>query len=1058
MGGWQFDPRQMNPFAPRLAQQNTDMPVGRQADDASPQANFEQQLNQLRRSSFGESVGGLPGADRVTSQPVPSLPDLPDSLITGANHTSEAAAHGPSPGPNSGRQQPEFAVNNEIRVGAKRDRSEPFPEDKELVSTFKKVALANTPERTVKRLVDDLHHLSRWLRQENRGPIFDRFRDDSPGHGSFVADVQDYLRHGGRVAVISQLNRVSPGSLPWRGHLVSDLHAEDMNLLEKFREGAEQRKIATKGAINNNLSGFRAFARWLQENDKGTLASRLQGGSLDKDISDYRALGRDPQNRLKSALLDLRRYLPGAEEAEGVEPRGIGRPRRLAPHPEDAALIEGALGQALMDLRAPTAAQREFVQKRATRLRALSNWLQAKGKGSITGRLNGSEQERLRLENDVAAFKQASRIGFTDLSHLRNYLKLLEANADRGLQVRGQSALVPDAGRSSPSQAVPAPPTASEGAGAILSEAMQEPASPSDTFGGPRSFVDLNAPAPSDLRDDAHFAPAPTAGARSDTFGGLRSFVDLNAPAPSDSRDDAHFAPARPAGARSDTFGGLRSFVDLDAPAPSDLRDDAHFAPARPAGARSDTFGGLRSFVDLDAPTPSDLRDDAHFAPAPTAGARSDTFGGLQSFVDLDAPTPSDLRDDAHFAPAPPAGARSDTFGGLQSFVDLDAPTPSDLRDDAHFAPAPSAGARSDTFGGLWSFVDLDAPTPSDLRDDAHFAPVPPAGARSDTFGGLQSFVDLDAPTPDDLRDDAHSAPVRPRGQMLDDTEWQTRMQRTGSAAVLRPGGSDNIQLIHRGRLSPMSETTPAAPARAPQPASPIAVRLPATYRGLPVVDVTTPTTTSSDTQIGALDTTASSDVPNGSMLGAIEWLTDAHIQRDYDFLEQQLQGINPALAARTRLVDPSVSHLLRHMDLQDAQRTLQSIYDHSGAPADFLFLPVNNGTPTSPGTHWSLLLVDRRNPERRVAYHYDSLPRGYNDVPARQLAGLLDAPLAPARMARQRNQHDCGVFVVDGTRALVQRLVDGERPDHEPLHLGNLVADRQALQNRLSRGIGRYS
>jgi hypothetical protein len=104
-----------------------------------------------------------------------------------------------------------------------------------------------------------------------------------------------------------------------------------------------------------------------------------------------------------------------------------------------------------------------------------------------------------------------------------------------------------------------------------------------------------------------------------------------------------------------------------------------------------------------------------------------------------------------------------------------------------------------------------------------------------------------------------------------------------------------------------------------------------------------------------------------------------------------------------------------------------------------------------SPGAYWSLLFVDRRNPERPFAYHYDSLQReGDHNVPAKQLAGLLNATLASARMARHPNDYDCGVFVLDGTWALVGRLIDGERPGHEALHLENLVADRQALQDRL--------
>ncbi|MCD9816286.1 Ulp1 family isopeptidase, partial [Bradyrhizobium diazoefficiens] len=534
-----------------------------------------------------------------------------------------------------------------------------------------------------------------------------------------------------------------------------------------------------------------------------------------------------------------------------------------------------------------------------------------------------------------------------------------------------------------------------------------------------------NAPTPSELRDDAHFAPAHPARARSDTYAGLEPFVDLNAPTPSELRDDAHFAPAHPARARSDTYAGLEPFVDLNAPTPSELRDDAHFAPAHPARARSDTYAGLEPFVDLNAPTPSELRDDAHFAPAHPARARSDTYAGLEPFVDLNAPTPSELRDDAHFAPAHPARARSDTYAGLEAAVNPNPRTPFELRDNA-WAPAPDfrplfagpvpghhQGARqpgspqglspapafsddealawlreelgrrqmqepaspstgrapSDIYGGLESLVHLDAPTPWELRDDAHFAPAPAARARSDTYRGFP-LVDLTAPTPSESRDDANS--VRP----------------------------------------------------------------------FPI--------TSANAQIGALDPTVSSH-GHGLVLEDTEWLGDEHIDRDYRLQEQDLQRNDPDLAARTRFVNPLI--VLNYLGSNDdgvVQTEFQRIVhdDEFNDTADFLFLPVINANPEDPnnlGNHWSLLFVDRSDRGQPVAYHYDSY-RGLNKKHAEHLASRLHLRLEPAGMAQQQNTYDCGVFVVDGTRALVRQLEQGG----QTVHLDQLVVDRQALQNRL--------
>ncbi|MCK1633821.1 Ulp1 family isopeptidase, partial [Bradyrhizobium sp. 162] len=120
-------------------------------------------------------------------------------------------------------------------------------------------------------------------------------------------------------------------------------------------------------------------------------------------------------------------------------------------------------------------------------------------------------------------------------------------------------------------------------------------------------------------------------------------------------------------------------------------------------------------------------------------------------------------------------------------------------------------------------------------------------------------------------------------------------------------------------------------------------------------------------------------------------------------------------------------------------------------------FLPVSDASATNlraRGSHWSLLLVDRRDRDRPVAYHYDSAKayydaaKAYNATPAAKLAARVGADLRDAPMRQQGNGYDCGVFVVDGTRALVRRLA-GRR--HADLSLLYLVVDRQALRNRLS-------
>ncbi|WP_316395595.1 Ulp1 family isopeptidase, partial [Bradyrhizobium sp. 33ap4] len=312
--------------------------------------------------------------------------------------------------------------------------------------------------------------------------------------------------------------------------------------------------------------------------------------------------------------------------------------------------------------------------------------------------------------------------------------------------------------------------------------------------------------------------------------------------------------------------------------------------------------------------------------------------------------------------------------------------------------------------------------TPQQMRDDAQSAPVLSPAGKPAFFVGRSSGVPqelenighrVDAdwqdgrqPVPDFLRDVLDNIGVLPTqfsGPTQVSVNGETR------SIPLGPRGRRGAQFIHYPRPSPV----PGA-------------------------------------QMGPSATVASSGQRSGAVLGPTQWLGDEHIQRDYELLAQELLQNNPNLAARTRFVDPLIAQMLRSPSKEVVERALGWVRPDT---ADFLFLPVSDASDTDRhqrGSHWSLLLVDRRNRGRPVGYHYDST-QGYNDRPAAELAGRLDANLQQAPIRQQQNGYDCGVFVVDGTRELVRRLA-ARRPD---LDLNNLVISRPALRDRLGAGVG---
>ncbi|WP_253626049.1 Ulp1 family isopeptidase [Bradyrhizobium sp. USDA 4515] len=350
------------------------------------------------------------------------------------------------------------------------------------------------------------------------------------------------------------------------------------------------------------------------------------------------------------------------------------------------------------------------------------------------------------------------------------------------------------------------------------------------------------------------------------------------------------------------------------------------------------------------------------------------------------------------------AGASSTWSPQLPSYFDF--PTPMG-------EPARS----SDIYRGLGSLVDLPS-TPQDMRDDAQSGSVQRPPFFIGPSGMPQELEDIgylvgedwqhgSQPVPDFLLDVLDNKMLLPTSRMA---PQPVSINGETYSITLGPRGRRDAQLIHH-----------AGPSSVPK------------------------------TRVAGSAAGASAGDRSGRVLGAREWLGDEHIQRDYELLAQELWASNPNLAARTRFVDPLMAFRVGQGTDADALVAFHLIVDDRDGndTADFLFLPVNDASATDldrRGSHWSLLLVDRRDRDGPVAYHYDSA-QGYNDRPAAMLAARMEADLQGASMRQQRNGYDCGVFVVDGTRALVRRLAGRRQSD---LSLTNLVIDRQALQNRL--------
>ncbi|WP_050886860.1 Ulp1 family isopeptidase [Bradyrhizobium sp. ORS 285] len=877
-----------------------------------------------------------------------------------------------------------------------------YPADEQMISQFEKavreygVAPDGTSSRgtgviaseTIKSYVRALRHFARWLREHDKETLARLYTEPT----SLGDDLNEYIEavgdDNGRLSVaLSHLCRLGTD-----GQLVGILSRPRLmghKTLAPYREDAV--------AIDRGLSNAPSMGE--EKSTATTQASRL------RSFSDWLQRESRPSivNRIDGTVEQqdsLRDDIAACRKA-GKEVPQLDRIRAFLGiegiylYDEDASLIEGLTNE---ELNKPNLLQQKKAAARrtASTLREFGEWLRTTGRTSIASRINGNVEQRHSLDRDYQAFTEVRGDVFVPLSKLRQYAQIVDANRALGLNFPQQrvepsssSALTRTLPQTRPEAELPRPLIEP-----LRQAGLQIPADLSSTS---TWLQDLQLPSFFDFPTSER-APSPY----SQIYQGLSSFMDLPY-TPPDLRDDARSAyvassPERAPAPSSQIYQGLSSFADLPY-TPQDLRDDARSAyfnslPERAPAPSSQIYQGLSSFADLPY-TPQDLRDDARSAyvnslPERAPAPSSEIYQGLSSFMDLPY-TPQDLRDDA----------RSSYFNSAPER-----------------APAPS----SEIYQGLSSFVDLPS-TPRDLRDEAQSRPVlSPAGAPPFFIGPsgvLQQLEDIGHLVGEDWQHRSQAVPdyllnVLDNKMLLPNSGMVSQpvtINRETYSITMGPQSRYDFQFVHHpGHFA------------------------------------------ARDAQAGPSVAAASSADRSGRVLGSMQWLGDEHIQRDYELLSEELQQSNPDLAARTRFVDPLMAFQVAHSTGADALRAFHIIVvDRNGDDtADFLFLPVNNASVAGlaeRGTHWSLLLVDRRNRDRPVAYHYDSAQGHGNAGPAATLAAAVGANLRHGPIAQQRNSYDCGVFVVDGTRALARRLAGGRQVD---LNLSNLVVDRQELQNRL--------
>ncbi|MGY3591663.1 hypothetical protein [Bradyrhizobium sp. USDA 4350] len=272
-----------------------------------------------------------------------------------------------------------------------------YSEDIPLILELREALLrCGAAESTARSNVDYLLGFDRWLFGNDRPAMAERL-----DHEMLDEEIEEFIAKGGATNVRTALahlrtSQAAGGVAPVAGQPDLKAYPDDAARIKQYKEDAAA--AGTSKIARTYASVMTDFSHYLRENNRQSIAARLDEDGLDKDqslIEDmdlYRQSG--GSRAIRAALNHLR--------------TGGRKPASL--HAEDASLIS-ALENALIKANF----EKITAQTNGRILRRFSRWLFANEKLAIAARLYDKS-----LDKDAAAFdKSGKRRALTALAHLR---------------------------------------------------------------------------------------------------------------------------------------------------------------------------------------------------------------------------------------------------------------------------------------------------------------------------------------------------------------------------------------------------------------------------------------------------------------------------------------------------------------------------------------------------------------------------------------------------------------------------------------------------------------